>query len=279
MWPSYLAQPDAVRIVVIDDGSSDGTEARVRELASGSPIPVTVIRHETQRGQPASRMSGVAVADTEWILFGEDDVWLAGDYCETLLREARSLGASIVAGRLVTARIRGEFDVSQLTDPPSPATSPDAVFDFGSMDADFSVRTAAAVPAPFLHSIALIRRDVFATVAFDTWYAGNSWREETDFYLAANTSGERAFFTPGTVCFHLRGPISATGGHRMNRLMFEYLAWRNTRHLVSKHWHYLKRNHGLRGSATTWMLRYYAMRQIGQLRRIARQGVRSSYDG
>lgn len=267
------------RIVVIDDGSIDGTRARVQKLAAAAPIPVTVVRHETQRGQPASRMSGIAMADTEWVLFGEDDVWLADDYCGTLLREARSLDASIIAGRLVPARIRGDFDVSQLTDPPSPATAAGEVFDFGSMDADFSVRTKTAVPAPFLHSIALIRRAVFDTVAFDTWYAGNSWREETDFYLAANSRGARAFFTPATVCFHLRGPISATGGHRMNRLMFEYMAWRNTRHLVSKHWHYLKRNHGLRGSAMSWMLRYYATRQIGQLRRMAKTGVRSSYDG
>lgn len=271
--------PDVARIVVIDDGSSDGTENRVRELAAGSPVPVKVVRHDTQRGQPASRMTGIAESDTDWVLFGEDDVWLTEDYCGTLLREAGSLGASIVAGRLVTARIRGEFDVSQLVDPPSPVTAASRVFDLDSMDADFSVRTSAAVPAPFLHSIALIKRDVFAGVAFDTWYAGNSWREETDFYLSANTLGARAFFTPHTACFHLRGPISATGGHRMNRLMFEYLAWRNTRHLVSKHWDYLKRSHGLRGSAFSWMLRYYAARQIGQLRRIARHGLRSSYDG
>lgn len=248
-------------------------------MAERSETPVTVIRHDTQRGQPAARKTGIAAADTEWVLFGEDDVWLAGDYCATLLREAVHLEASVIAGRLITARVQGAFDPLQLRDVSPPAEFTGSVFDFDVLDADFSVRTVTPVRAPFVHSIALIKRQLFSDVTFDTWYAGNSWREETDFYLAANAIGAKVFFTPSTKCFHLRGPISASGGQRMNRVMFEYMAWRNTRHLVSKHWEYLKRSHGLRGSALTWMLRFYTRRQLGQLRRIVNHGLRSSYDG
>lgn len=279
VWPSYLVHPDVARIVVVDDGSTDGTSDRVRELAKSSPVPVDVIRHETQLGQPASRMAGIAAAHTEWVLFGEDDVWLSGDYCSTLLREARELGASIIAGRIVTARVPGQFDESCLVDPPSPVKDAADVFDLDAMDAQFSERVGAPVRAPYVHSIALIRRDIFSSVKFDSWYSGNSWREETDFYLAANEAGEKIYFSPGTVCFHLRGPISAVGGQRVNRLWFEYLAWRNTRYLVNKHWPYLKRAHGLRGSATAWTIRYYMRRQAAQIRRIARSGFRSSYSG
>ena len=87
VWPSYLVHPDVARIVVIDDGSTDGTSDRVRGLAKSAHIPVDVIRHESQQGQPASRMAGIAAAKTDWVLFGEEDVWLAPDYCSTLLRE------------------------------------------------------------------------------------------------------------------------------------------------------------------------------------------------
>ncbi|HUQ19693.1 MAG TPA: glycosyltransferase family 2 protein [Gemmatimonadaceae bacterium] len=279
VWPSYFGHADVARIVVIDDGSTDGTADRVLALGADKPIPVDVIRHETQQGQPAARRTGIAAATTEWVLFGEDDVWLADDYCSTLLREAQELGASVVAGRLVTALVPGEFSRELLIDEPSPPRDASEVFDFGSIDADFSVRTERAIPAPFVHSIALIKRDLFSRVSFDTWYTGNSWREETDFYLAANSIGARAYFTPETVCFHLRGPICASGGQRINRLMFEVLAWKNTRHLVSKHWAYLERAYGMRGPIGLWMLRYYFRRQVAQLKRIARGGMRSTYDG
>ena len=279
VWPSYLIHPDVARIIVIDDGSTDGTAERVRELAKKTSIPVDVIRHETQRGQPAARMSGISAATTQWVLFGEDDVWLASDYCSTLLREAREVDASIIAGRIVTALVPAEFSESCLLDPPSPARSADEVFDLGSMDARFNERVMAPVPAPYIHSIALIKLEVFSKVKFDAWYSGNSWREETDFYLAANAAGARAYFSGSTVCFHLRGPISAAGGQRVNRLWFEYLAWRNTRYLVNKHWSYLKSAHGLRGTAMGWTIRYYLRRQAGQLKRIAQHGLRSTYGG
>jgi glycosyltransferase involved in cell wall biosynthesis len=279
VWPSYLRHPDVARIILVDDGSADGTHSAVKAWAERAPIQVDVIRHSAPQGQPAARLAGIAAANTEWILFGEDDVWLSDGYCATLLREAHDLGASIIAGRIVTARVPVDFSEEHLADPPGEAAAYESVFDFRSLEADFSARLTEPVPAPFLHSIALIRRNLLERVTFDTWYAGNSWREETDFYLAANESGARVYFTPNAVCYHLRGPICAAGGHRINRVKFEYLAWRNTRHLVSKHWQYLTDVHGFRGSPSRWMLRYYVRRQLGQLRRIARHGVRSTYSG
>lgn len=279
VWPSYFGHPDVERIIVIDDGSTDGTKQRVEELAKLATIPVSVIRHDERRGQPASRLSGIAASDTEWVLFGEDDVWLAPNYCGTLLREAEELGASMIAGRIVVARVPGEFRPDLLDDPPTPIRTVDEVFQLDDMDADFGARTADPVVAPFLHTIALIRRSLFSKVTFDTWYAGNSWREETDFYFSGRSTGAAAFLTPSTVCFHLRGPICATGGQRMNRLYLEVLAWRNTRYLVSKHWQFLQKAHDFRGSVNTWMIRYYARRQLAQLRRIARGGIRSTYRG
>lgn len=279
VWPSYFGHPDVARIIVVDDGSTDGTTQRIEELATVAPIPVSVIRHDERRGQPASRLSGISASDTEWVLFGEDDVWLTSNYCATLLKEAQELGASMIAGRIVVARVPGEFRPDLLDDPPSPVRKANEIFRLDDMEADFSARTLAPVPAPFLHSIALIRRSLFSKVSFDTWYAGNSWREETDFYFAGRSTGAAAFFTPSAVCFHLRGPISASGGQRVNRIHLEVLAWKNTRYLVSKHWHFLQKAHGFRGSADSWMIRFYVRRQLAQLRRIVREGIRSTYRG
>lgn len=277
--PSYLGQSDVDAVIVVDDGSTDGTQQMVEEVAAKSAVQLKVIRHLVRRGQPASRITAVDAAATEWVLFGEDDVWLSDDYCATLLRDAHATGATIIGGRSVTALVPGEFSTDVLTDPASPVKNADEIFDLKAMEADFAARVSEPVLAPFLHTWALIQRRVFNKVSFDTWYAGNSWREETDFYLAANAAGEKVVYTPNTVSFHLRGPICATGGQRINRFRFEYLAWRNTRYLVSKHWHYLQRAHGMRGSSLTWMLRYYFNRELGLLKRAARSGLTSTFRG
>src|SRR6266498_403877 len=279
VWPSYLQQAEVCEIIVVDDGSTDQTAETVTRWGRASRTPVRIIRNEAQLGQPTSRKLGLAAVSSDWVLFGEDDVWLGEGYCRTLFDEAKNLSASVIGGRIVTARVPGEFSETLLVDPPSAPVYASVVFDFEAMDADFSARTPGPVKAPFLHSIALIKKDVFDHVSFDDWYAGNSWREETDFYLAANTAGDQAYFTPNAVCFHLRGPICSTGGQRVNRLLYEYIAWRNTRHLVSKHWSYLRAEYGMRGSVIGWMLRYYSRRQLAQLRRLARFGVRSHFDG
>lgn len=279
VWPSYLRHPDVERIIVVDDGSTDGTQSTVERWAKVAPVRVDVLRHSERRGQPASRLAGIAATTTDWILFGEDDVWLSDGYCSTLLREAEELSASIIAGRIVTALVPGEFSEDVLIDPPSDARDYESVFDIDSMEADYAARVPGPMAAPYLHSIALIERSLFDSLSFDTWYAGNAWREETDFYLAANASGAGVYFTPNAVCYHLRGPICASGGQRINRLRFEYLVWRNTRYLVSKHWQYMKQAHGVRGSVNGWMVRYYLRRQLAQLQRIARHGVKSTFRG
>ena len=220
-------------------------------------------------------MSAIAAATAPWVLFGEDDVWLTTDYCSTLLREAAAHDAVAVAGRLVTARVPGRFDPEQLIDD-QPAAHVDTVVDMNLIDADFAARTRTSIPVPFLHTIALIRRDVFERVQFDTGYGGNGWREETDFYLGLNAEGMKVVFTPHCVCYHLRGPISAHGGQRIPRWKVEYHAWRNTARLVRKHWPMLTERYGLKGTPFTWTMAFMARRERMQAQRWI-SGHRSSF--
>jgi glycosyltransferase involved in cell wall biosynthesis len=65
--------PD-IEIVVVDDGSTDGTGARLRELVSARPL--RVIEVGINEGAPAARNRGIAASAGRWVAFlDSDDVW------------------------------------------------------------------------------------------------------------------------------------------------------------------------------------------------------------
>ena len=65
-------------IIVVDDNSNDGTQARIEALVEKSPVPLRLIRRETNSGFPARPMNeGVAAASGDLIaVLDHDDVWL-----------------------------------------------------------------------------------------------------------------------------------------------------------------------------------------------------------
>jgi glycosyltransferase involved in cell wall biosynthesis len=88
---SILAQRDVdVRVVVVDDGSSDDTAA----WASTVDPRVEVVRHDAPMGAPTARNDGVARATTELVAFcDDDDVWAPTKLASQLRAMAATEGA------------------------------------------------------------------------------------------------------------------------------------------------------------------------------------------
>jgi Glycosyl transferase family 2 len=105
--PAALGQEDVDHeVVVVDDGSSDETPARLAELADER---VRVARHDERRGVAQARNTGIASARGEWVAFlDDDDIW-APRKLRMQVDAARSRGAGFAYGGSVWVDERKRF--------------------------------------------------------------------------------------------------------------------------------------------------------------------------
>jgi len=90
-----------LEVIAVDDGSMDGSLARLEAWRDASSIAMTVL-HQPNAGQGAARNRGLAVATGEWVSFPDPDDILEPGYLAALLRfgdahpGVEMLGAAIV---------------------------------------------------------------------------------------------------------------------------------------------------------------------------------------
>jgi len=183
-------------IVVVEDGSRDGTEAIVRAAAS-SEFPS--IRYEnlgTNQGVAAARNRLLQLATGDAVAFLDADDWWAPDHLATGIRQLET-GADLVATGVRTFDLASQQTLQEVRPPASLATDPVATLFNESV-----IITSSSV---------LLSRDLIArTGGFDRNF---SVGEDRDYWLRAAVAGARFAVAPGLTCHyakHARSTMSRT---------------------------------------------------------------------
>jgi len=135
----------AIEIVLVDDGSTDGTADICAALALAD-TRIRLVRHARNMGAQAARNSGVKLSDGEWLAFLDSDDTYVPDSVAVRLEAAARSGASVVHSACEAIDSRGS--VQPFPVPP--------------LEGNIYAEVLSA-PGPVFSSL-LVRRDAMARV-------------------------------------------------------------------------------------------------------------------
>ena len=78
-----------IEVIVVDDGSPDGTLQKLQRMAAQDQRLVVV--HQDNAGVSAARNNGLSVARAPWVAFVDSDDYVTDDYIESLLPQSEDV--------------------------------------------------------------------------------------------------------------------------------------------------------------------------------------------
>lgn len=177
--------PQRYEIVVLDDGSSDGTEGMIRTLAS--PVPVQYHWQEN-RGRAAARNAGSRLARGRILLYLDSDIFATPNLLERHYRfYERQPGAIGVQGRTMVhpdSKVTPFMKTKELF-PDLTHRNPTNLSPYSFITRNVSIRA----------------EDLWAVGGFDESFPGYGW-EDIELGLRLHAKGVRLFYDSGAIGYH-----------------------------------------------------------------------------
>jgi glycosyltransferase involved in cell wall biosynthesis len=185
------ASADDWELIVVDNGSTDGTEQIVNSFVRRVPFDMRLV-NEPRRGLAVARSTGIAAATGGILAFTDDDCYVSPQFLASISRVFQDESLGFIGGRVV------------LYDPTDdPITTKDE-------EHPFTIPPFTFIEAGLMHGCNMaVRREVIAAIGgFDPLLgAGAPFRcgEDVDLFARASAAGWAGAYCPSVVVHHHHG--------------------------------------------------------------------------
>ncbi len=258
--PYYFMQEDILEIIIVDDGSNLSYEKIIQQYHSHPSINFIYHKNIKNGGAAYSRNIGISLASGKYILWGEDDAFLAQDYVKVLkekMSEKKIVFGSIYYGilpemdrKIIDNSIRSQQSAKK------------ELFNFKNFEAYYRLKTENDIEVPWGHALIMLPRKAYDNVKYFEGYEVNGYREETDAQVQMTQNGYSIIYTSETCCYHLPSNNQKGGQHNSGIIIFEYYKFKNNNIFLNRHYDFLKKRYKLEHSITWRKVRYLQMQLV-----------------
>ena len=219
-------------LILVDNGSTDGTADAIRRFAAAAPFPVRCV-HAATPGLSHARNAGLQQAAGRIVAFTDDDCYPRPDYLRAVVAVFAQHQAGVIGGRVVLH---------------DPADAPVGVKD---VPAAVEIPPAPFVRAGVMHGANMaVRREVLEKIGGFDPRLGAGTRcmagEDTDFIARAVWAGWTARYDPCPTVAHHHGRKPGAAEHRQRQAYDrgrgayygKWLLERRARRTYLREWYY-----------------------------------------
>ncbi|TDP82301.1 GT2 family glycosyltransferase [Halanaerobium saccharolyticum] len=210
---SYINQKYINELIIIDDGSYkkyDEVNNYIRSKLKDKEINYIYKKNNKNMGAGFCRNEGLRIAKSNFILWGEDDLFLGHDYISVLLSKIdkkTAICGSIYYGLDVDMNFTDEKKIIS-----QQKIKKNRVFNYKLFEGYYRLDTKKDIRIPFGHAIIMAPKTIYEKIEYYEGYMVNGYREESDAQIQMLKRGIKIIYTSDTSCYHLSGDVIEKGG-------------------------------------------------------------------
>lgn len=228
--PMYLSHPEVKEVIVIVDGSMDGTREYLDELVR-EDSRVRYFDNGLNRGIPYSRNLGIDHASGKYVFSTEDDLEIDSGFFRILLDHKIENKYDVISARNI---FRYEYETREESIQRNNNIKGSPI-NLRTIEINTGVEIKNDESQIMIASPMLGETGLFKAIRFDESLKVNFWREETDFQFSAQEMGYIIGSCPHAVSYNFVIKNDRSGAHAA-------VGFRRTKWVIKNNWFFVNKH-------------------------------------